>query len=132
MASWDEEIAWAAGFFEGEGSITVHNARPALQIKNNDLETLAHFRHAVEAGKIYGPYRHATRLGNASYWMWIAQGEEALGALALMVPWLTRRRLDQALVTLAKVRGPAEASSDAMYSRIVRVVAQRRTEGGLP
>jgi hypothetical protein len=38
VASWDEEIAWAAGFFEGEGSITLHGPRLALSIKNRPGE----------------------------------------------------------------------------------------------
>jgi hypothetical protein len=54
----DERIAWAAGFYEGEGSVTLIGGRLAVQIKNNDREPLERFRTAVEAGKIYGPYSY--------------------------------------------------------------------------
>ena len=55
------DLAWAAGFFEGEGSVTMHGPRFVAQIKNNDAETLARFRVCVEAGRIYGSYTDASR-----------------------------------------------------------------------
>lgn len=50
-------IAWAAGIFEGEGSIYVATKGkykyPRLQVKMSDEDIVIRFRNAVECGKIY-------------------------------------------------------------------------------
>ena len=55
-----EEIAWAAGFFDGEGCFSyIQKARyVCLRIGQSELEPLERFREAVGLGKIYGPYSH--------------------------------------------------------------------------
>ncbi len=58
MTTEKEEIAWAAGLFEGEGCIT--SGRPGsigLECTNTDLDVLQRFLAAVKVGKIYGPSR---------------------------------------------------------------------------
>lgn len=127
MRDWDQEIAWAAGFFEGEGSTTLHDGRLALQVKNNDLEPLEHFRRAVEAGEIYGPYAYHDRLGKNPFWIWVAHGGGALGVMRVLAPWLTERRLGQMLDTLAKVRGRYASAADDAYSWIRDVRRQRQS-----
>jgi hypothetical protein len=73
MNEWELGIAWAAGFFEGEGSVTRHGTQFALQIKNTDLEPLERFRNAVEAGTIYGPYWYddSAIVRRKAFWLWI-------------------------------------------------------------
>ena len=51
MNSRREELAWAAGFFEGEGTFDSHRSRglsfPRMTISQNDREPLDHFAAAV-------------------------------------------------------------------------------------
>ena len=129
MAQWDLEVLWAAGFFEGEGSITRHGRRFAMQIKNTDHEPLARFRHAVEAGEIYGPYhydderyRHVKR-----FWLWVAASGAGFATLRLLAPHLSRRRLDQALDVLPLVNGTFAADADRTYAWIREL--RRHREG---
>lgn len=53
----DTELAWAAGFFDGEGNI--RNQRSGAMIINipqKDPCVLYRFRDAVDVGRIRGPY----------------------------------------------------------------------------
>jgi len=50
------EVAWAAGLFEGEGSITLDRERPFVQLRNCDEEVIMRFQRALRLGKVYGPY----------------------------------------------------------------------------
>lgn len=61
------ELAWAAGFFDGEGCTTAHlgygkeRLQPRMRLsqmsKDEVPETLLRFQKAVQLGKLYGPYR---------------------------------------------------------------------------
>lgn len=51
----DTELAWAAGFFDGEGYCGSAR-RPKLVISQNEPETLYRFQAAVGIGKVTGPY----------------------------------------------------------------------------
>ena len=62
------ELAWAAGFFDGEGCTCIwkgntgfNNRRVQVQIHQSSAdgtpEVLKRFLEAVEVGKIYGPYK---------------------------------------------------------------------------
>jgi hypothetical protein len=125
---WSERIAWAAGFYEGEGSVTLSGGRLALQIKNNDREPLERFRYAVEAGKIYGPYAYSGgRLGRRPFWIWVAHSGSALGVVRLLTPWLSQRRLAQILDALAKLETPPGSEFDLAYSWIREVRERGRS-----
>jgi hypothetical protein len=50
------QIAWAAGLFEGEGTI-VDSAGPVqLRVKMTDLDVLERLLDVFGVGEIYGPY----------------------------------------------------------------------------
>ena len=93
-----EKIAWAAGFFEGEGSITESNGQLITRITNTDESMLQRFRDAVDAGRTYGPYAPYRRDGfnRKPVFVWHAAEEAALDVLALLGPWLSARRLERA------------------------------------
>lgn len=106
--------AWAAGLFEGEGTITRLGAsthRWQVAIVSTDEDVLRSFQ-SVMGGKVYGPY---TR-GKAHYkqqWRWSIADKAGLLAFAKKVrPYLharRRSRLDEAVADLAHVkilRGP--------------------------
>lgn len=75
---WREELAWAAGFFDGEGSIyTAKMGKKAgkhtihLDIAQTDPEVLNRFYSAVSVGKVYGPYTPKTK-NSRPYWRYTA------------------------------------------------------------
>lgn len=60
------DLAWAAGFFDGEGSVGAYKSGrtfylsagykyPKVSVTNTDLELLEKFQRIVGLGKIYGP-----------------------------------------------------------------------------
>jgi hypothetical protein len=101
MASGDE-IAWAAGLFEGEGTISQisrHRGSFDLQVAINmtDEDVLSAFDEIVGRGKVYGPYlplSHGDR--REPFWRWVAIGDAGHDVLDLVGPWLFARRTAQA------------------------------------
>src|SRR5262245_61060169 len=63
-ATRNEQLAWAAGFFDGEGCVTSsdnRSARPMLFITQHDPRVLRRFWKVIGQGKVYGPYRSGWR-----------------------------------------------------------------------
>lgn len=61
MKCKEQERAWAAGFFDGEGSVGLHvnNKKKRLQVsisQSNGPELLERFARVVGVGKVRGPY----------------------------------------------------------------------------
>ena len=98
MPSRREEIAWAAGLFDGEGSITLSSRRLHVRLRNTDLELVERFHTIIRVGTVYGPYSRQPQDGSRRkpVWDWVAREEDGLDALALMWSWLSARRLEQA------------------------------------
>jgi hypothetical protein len=99
MPTREEEIAWAAGLFEGEGTITASNEQFVVRLVNTDEAIVRRLADIVPFGTIYGPYNRQERDGfrRKPIWVWIAARENGLDALALMWPWLSDRRRKRAL-----------------------------------
>lgn len=104
------ELAWAAGFFDGEGTTSAvrqrHHKRPdgtyrydypAVHIlisQNHDAAVLHRFKAAVSGiGAIYGPY---DRKGSSS-WVYNAVGfERSQAVIAMLWRWLGTIKREQA------------------------------------
>lgn len=82
------EIAWAAGLFEGGGSIS--GAR--LQLKMVNEESVRRFNAAVGVGKVYGPYGpYPSQMGRKPFYMWVAWYPEDIQAVAdALRPYLSQ------------------------------------------
>jgi hypothetical protein len=93
------EIAWAAGLFEGEGTITQSRGRLYVRLKMTDESIVLRFAEIARFGEIYGPYSHQRTDGyvRKPYWVWLAAEYEALEVLEMLWPWLGQRRRGQAL-----------------------------------
>ena len=81
-----EELSWAAGLFDGEGSTSTTKAsRWRLQIPQGHREVLDRFQKAVGGlGHIFGPYPPAPGRKLPRY-QWAAQSfEEAQAVLAML------------------------------------------------
>jgi hypothetical protein len=90
------ELAWAAGFFDGEGWANAvaqtgrRTRQPHAQINQSDdngvPEVLERFRRVVSVGRIGGPERKPDRIDR--YW-WIASSRTDVRRVAeLLDPWL--------------------------------------------
>jgi hypothetical protein len=84
------ELAWAAGLFDGEGSIGVYkNATSSFLLARINMchkEAINHFHDIVTVGtgQLYTPKQKNRR----PYWKWRANGEEAAKVLKLLYPFL--------------------------------------------
>ena len=86
-------LAWAAGFFEGEGCISWYSKVPNLQlcIVNTDLECLEKFRSIVGGGNIR-ERTHAVREGYKAQYQLVIAGDDAHVIYRRLRPWLSSRR----------------------------------------
>lgn len=110
------ELAWAAGFFDGEGTICLHTAKwngvkgevtyPCLKVSvcqsgSFALELLTRFQNAVGVGRIYGPRVYKNNLPR---WDWNACGfEESQNAIVALWKYLGPYKRDQAKKTLTTI-----------------------------
>jgi hypothetical protein len=99
MSTFHPEVAWAAGFFEGEGTITQSGGRLVVRLNNTDPEPVYRFANIVGFGEVYGPYQYEQpdRRKRKPFWVWLAEEYEGLEVLELLWPWLSGRRHCQAL-----------------------------------
>lgn len=92
-----EEIAWAAGLFEGEGCFTIQRTRqyryPVASLQMTDEDTVRRFYDVVGVGRLYldqKPYG----LGTKTMHQWRASARADFAAVVeLLSPWLGKRRL---------------------------------------
>ena len=93
--TWHEWMIWAAGFFDGDGSVSIfrqsagylHLKISVAQVKKEPVEILY-----VLFG---GGLRLHRREPSSRYqptWNWYATGAKALRALKQMVPWMVGKR----------------------------------------
>jgi hypothetical protein len=101
----DTELAWAAGLFEGEGSI-IHYSTPSgkksrmLQLETTDADVLQRFHAIVGVGQIRGP--RIREAGRKPIWLWqCSKGLDYLPLLNTLMPWLGERRRAKAEQLLA-------------------------------
>jgi hypothetical protein len=75
------ELAWSAGFFDGEGCVcfkTPKSMLPYMGISQQNREVLDRFQAAVRIGKVYGPYFHPS---GKSVFTFAAAGHEKVQAI---------------------------------------------------
>ena len=120
------ELAWAAGFFDGEGTVFVnhqkrvpHPARknparyditsPVISVSQVEYQPLERFAKAVAGRKPTGPYKQKTENSRA-YYRWDACGRPSvLRILGLLWPYMSQPKRDQARrawAELEKCKGP--------------------------
>jgi hypothetical protein len=117
VSSYREELAWAGGLFEGEGSASIRGEHrvgkggPSLRIgvAMCDLGPLERFQRAIGGlGIIYGPYSPPSRHPDwRPIFHWRAERfEHAQAVIAMLWPWLDSRRRGQCKAALDAVRRP--------------------------
>jgi hypothetical protein len=91
-------IEWAAGFFEGEGSISWSARSMSLDVAQVDLQPLEWFAKAVGLGRITGPYSspaQQTQDWQPKYFWRCRKKNEVLKTMDLLLPYLSNRRIAQ-------------------------------------
>ena len=117
MALDHAELAWAAGFFDGEGSTFLNNRgargrrwRPTVRlgIGQTDVRPLERFKAAVGGlGTVrgpYGPYQTSSYVMRTPRWQWDVQGIELTQAIiAMLWKWLSPPKREQAARALSAI-----------------------------
>lgn len=101
----DLEIAWAAGLFEGEGTISSkpqgqRGSGAQLRLGMNDRDVVERFRSIVGCG---GLYAHKPGTGSTKpNWTWyVYEAEKVSEILTAFLPYLGQRRSAKAIEALA-------------------------------
>lgn len=93
-----EQLAWAAGLFEGEGCIELSPKRLTLEM--TDQDTVERFAAIVGVGRITP--RPPSQPHHKSSWRWqTAAWEQVFHVLDAFYPWLCARRRERALIVLS-------------------------------
>jgi hypothetical protein len=124
----DTELAWAAGFFDGEGWVggTRHTSSRSVRIyiSQTDRFALDRFRDAVDVGTVHGPLINESNrkrgIGGKPYWAFRAQRRADIKRVYERIgPWLgplKRRQFAEAIDRL----GPD-------YSKVCRKCGKEKT-----
>ena len=107
-----EELAWAAGLFDGEGTIGYYKKAIHLAIgqaaAKSCPEVLIRFKTAVgNLGTIGGPYGpYPSKLGKRPHWTFRANNFEHVQAIVAMLwNWLSEPKRQQARAALLAAQG---------------------------
>ena len=103
--SKDTDAAWAAGFWDGEGNVsltyrqfgpnTPKIPRVVIQVAQVHTEVLEKFQSIIGMGKINGPYKPKTK-NSQPYYVWRLEGVPHLnGFRKIIAPYLGSIKLKQ-------------------------------------
>ena len=100
------ELAWAAGFFDGEGTFCLKTMRsngseykyPVVQIAQNEALLLDRFQRAVKVGAVHWDGSRDVAVYRANKF------EQVQFVACVLWPWLGRFKKEQAVRTLRGVR----------------------------
>lgn len=101
--NWSREnLAWAGGLFEGEGSITRHRRNETyLVLSMSDEDVVRKFHHIIGRGKVYGPY---FRENSKPMWRWQCSGSKhGIAILAALWCFLGERRKARAEIAMKEM-----------------------------
>lgn len=96
----ETELAWAAGFFDGEGYVGTSKSGRYLNIRcaigqSYSPETLYRFLSAVGVGKVVGPFKRANR-EHGDYWIWRCSGtNQSKAVFDKLLPFLSGPKTEQ-------------------------------------
>ena len=103
--SRDTELAWAAGFFDGEGCISASKQRVRkdgtlqlslqMSVTQTDLRPLLRFQAALGFGEIRARNYSSPRLGTKQQWYWSAYTAKAERAFLMLYGYLSDPKREQ-------------------------------------
>jgi hypothetical protein len=94
------ELAWAAGFIDGEGCFGLHvtHGRPTdirkycsfkLAVAQCDRRVLDRLQDVLQVGKVRGPYKQKEKNHNPFYVFQVTRFKETTSVVASLWPWLS-------------------------------------------
>lgn len=95
------ELAWAAGFFDGEGCVAAYVRKDGhrtlgAQVGQTDPRPLQRLRAVVREGRVYGPYARPDHPKWSSVWSWRVIGYPATTrVMTLLWPYLSEPKREQ-------------------------------------
>lgn len=100
------ELSWAAGFFDGEGTVLWRGRKRlelAMTISQSDLRPLLRFHRAIgHIGTLRGPYKPKGKDHYKQCWVVGTHGHAATQAvIALLWKWLSEPKREQASAAMA-------------------------------
>ena len=109
-----QDLAWVAGFYDGEGSVNGGKRETKkggktysyqkLSIGQNNPELLYKIREILGCGKVYGPYKDKRFKPVRAQWFFQTQDrDECTTILKLIWPWLGSKKKQQALKILPEL-----------------------------
>lgn len=117
------DLAWAAGLFDGEGSIAVNRKTPvAMRLGMCDERTVRRYAR-ITGATVNGPYK--TNAGTL-YWSADLGTKSACAALQQLLPFLTTKRRKAALaIRIGRTVGPqGPRTSQRTKTRRAKLVKQ--------
>ena len=102
-----KKLSWAAGLFEGEGSLgwRMYRGRPSspiAQLISTDEDVVRRFASVIGLGNVNGPYQYGEK---KPYWQWSAIGfEKVQHVVASLWHELGVRRRERAREVMLAVR----------------------------
>jgi hypothetical protein len=100
------DIAWAAGLFEGEGSLSIARRRergyPLFRVSSNDKDVLERFAAIIGCGHVRTRQKPAKAQHKQQYEFTLTRQQQARDAFYAMYPWLGERRRTRGLEVLAE------------------------------
>lgn len=113
-----EDIAWAAGIFEGEGSTgTYTSAGIRACVDMTDEDVVRKFARIVRLGSVV--WHDKKRVGWKDSWRWQVHGYEKVQALmAMFWPWLGERRKEQVRTAFAKALAGTRSPDSYLVRRM--------------
>ena len=102
-----EELAWAAGFLDGEGYFGLHKShgrptdkrayyRPYISAAQCDRQVLDRLQACLQMGVVKGPYLRIKKNHNDAFLFYVCNFEKAQAAIALLWYWLSPVKRAQA------------------------------------
>ena len=128
-----DDIAWAAGLFEGEGCISVGSKRrpthaPRVSLSTTDEDVVRRFAVIVRCGRVSGPHRKGKY---KPFWLWkTGTFEHFQYIVCLLWYWLCNRRRQRAKEILFIV-GPIKSGLNKTHCPHGHEYSEGNTKWGM-
>lgn len=123
MTTDTHELAWAAGFFDGEGSSVLSHRKTGwktlmMSIGQVHREPLDRFDRATDnIGSVVGPYKQRKE-GHQPYYQWVVTGLEPCQTVMTMLwPWLCSIKREQWTIVSEAMMAYKETIADEQSAR---------------
>jgi hypothetical protein len=105
--TWREEVIWAAGYFDGEGSTGAYKQtsppyrnRLRLSIGSTFRPTLIRFKNAVKVGNVNGPYYRDDKYWKPTYIYACTTWRDCQTVIVMLAQFLSEEKYLQAVKAL--------------------------------